>query len=155
MLKTNWIIEYWDNKKKAVKCFSNKKGSWKRAPKRNIIVIYIQRLGVRPYGKSDKLYTQIMRGTDNYFFYKKNNIVFFGMWNDDGRPTVMNTWYPDGRIESKVVVERPKGIPDDIVKTGVWVEEPWARKLGLSYSPNSAHKPQFKRKIKGCCKELL
>ena len=106
--KTNWIIEYWDSRKKAVKCFSDKDGSWEKAPKKNVIIVYIQRKGVRPYGRPDKLYTQILRGTDNYFFYEKMGIAVFGMWNDNGRPTVMNTWYPDGRIESKVVIKRPK-----------------------------------------------
>ena len=142
MPKTNWIIEYWDNKKKSVKCFSNKKGSWEKAPKKNVIIVYIQRRGVRPYGRSDKLYTQILRGTDNYFFREKDGVATFGMWNDDARPTVMNVWYPDGRIESKVVIKRPKKAVNKIVKTGVWVKEPQATKLGLS-------KP-VRRKIKGC-----
>ena len=149
-IKTSWIIEYWDSERKAVKCFSNEDGSWEQAPKENVILVYIQRAGIRPYGRSDKLYTMILSGTDNYFFYEKADIAIFGMWNDDGRPTVMNTWYPDGRIESEKVIERLKGISDSIVKTGVWVEEPWATKLGLSYSPNSAYAPQFKREIEGC-----
>ena len=147
---TNWIIEYWDNKNKVVKCFSNKDGSWKEAPKKNVIIVYIQRKGVRPYGRFDKLYTQILSGNDNYFLREKDGIATFGTWNDDGSSSVMNIWYLDGRIESKVIAKRPKGITNKIVKTGVWVEEPWAKKLGLSYSPNSAHKPQFKREIKGC-----
>lgn len=149
-MKTNWIIEYWDNKEKVVRCFSDKDGSWIDAPKENVILVYIQRMGVRPYGKSDKLYTQILRGVDNYFFYEKMDIAVFGSWNDDGRPTVMNVWYPDGRIESRAVTKRFEGVPDKIVKTGIWVEEPWATELGLSYSHNTSEKPPFRRTIKGC-----
>ena len=141
-IKTGWIIEYWNNKEKSVECFSSEDGSWEEAPKENVIIVYVQRMGIRPYGRADKLYTQILRGTDNYFLQEKDGIAIFGMWNDDGRLTVVNIWYSDGRIESKVVTKRLKGIPDKIVKTGIWVEEPWATKLGLSHS--------VKREIKGC-----
>lgn len=73
---------------------------------------------------------------------EKNGIAYFGGWNDEGRPCTNNKWYSDGRIESKMISKRPEGIPDKIVKLGVWVNEPWAKKLGITESA--------KRSIKGC-----
>ena len=142
-METKWIIEYWNNDLKKIECFSNKDGTWEEAPKDNVVVVYIQRLGKRPYGKEDKLYTQRKRGVDNYFFSEKDGVAYFGGWNDSGRPNTINWWYPDGKIEAKNISKRPKGIPDKIVKIGVMVSEPWATKIGIS-------RPA-KRVIKGCC----
>ena len=147
---TDWIIEYWNDEEKKVECFSSNDGSWEQAPKKNVIYVYVRRKGTTPYGRSDKIYTQVLRGTDNYFFCEKRGIATFGMWNDDGRPAAVNVWHPDGRIESKMVAERPEDIPGEAVKTGIWVKEPWAKELGLSFSHNTARKPTFNRTIKGC-----
>lgn len=145
-MKTHWIIEYWKKETKTVKCFSAKDGSWEEAPAEDVIFVYVQRKGVRPYGNPETLYTQILRGADYYFYYEKEDgSVVFGSWNDGNRESVINVWHPDGRIESKPTFGRPKDIPDKIVKNGVWVDEPWAKRIGLTLNFLE------RRTIKGCC----
>jgi len=146
-----WIIEYWNNETKSVECFSSDGCTWEDAPLDNVIYVYLQRRGIRPYGNPDKIYTMKKSGVDNYFFFeRRNGILVLGGWNDDGRPNTMIVWHPNGYIESHTITERPSEVLDEQVKRGVWVEEPYARWLGLSWSPNSADAPPFKRKIKDC-----
>lgn len=148
----NWKIEYWDTETKSVKCFSNNDGTWREAPRENVIYVYIQRRGVRPYGRPDKTYTMVLNGVDNYYFHKREDgALVFGSWMDDPtRSSIKNIWRTDGFVETHTVWDKPVEISDDEIKVGIWVEEPWARRLGLSWSPNSAYAPPFKREIKGC-----
>lgn len=147
-----WTIEYWNSRTKEVECFSSEDGTWEEAPRENVIYVYIQKQGVRPYGRPDKIYTMVLNGVDNYYFHeRKDGTIVFGSWMDDPtRFSIKNIWRTDGFIESHKVWDKPAEISDDEVKIGVWVKEPWARRLGLSWSPNSADAPQMIRKIKGC-----
>ena len=151
-MSAGWIIEYWDAETKSVRCFSNKDGTWIEAPRDNVTYVFVQKRGVMPYGRPNKTYTMVLNGVDNYYYHKREDgTLVFGSWMDDPtRFSIKNIWRTDGFVESHKVWDKPAEISDDEVKIGVWVDEPWARWLGLSWSPNSSHAPQMVRKIKGC-----
>lgn len=139
-MKVKWTIDYWNNDLKKVEYFSSEDGAWEEAPKKNIIYVHIQATGMpRPHYNPTSTYTYSVLGTDFYYFYKKNGVLIFGGWNDETTgPTTTNAatnrfiWHPDGRCEKELIKGRPEGISDEVVKEGVWVEEPWASELGLS-----------------------
>lgn len=152
MDKRSWIIEYWNIDTKQVECFSSDDGSWIDAPSNNIIYVYIRKHGKRPYSSPDKIYVVKVNGNDYYFWYRIDDAIVYGGWNDNNTGN-MYTWHDDGYIEHHVLNGKPEGLDEKIIKYGVLVEEPYAKRLGLSWSPNSASLPQFKRSIKGCCND--
>lgn len=139
-IKLRWTIDYWNDDLKKVEHFRSEERTWEEAPKKNVIYAHITATGVsRRYGNPASTYTYSLLGTDFYYFYKKNGVFIFGGWNDERvGPTTTNgpskrfVWHPDGRCEFKMFKARPDRIPDEAVKEGVWVEEPWASELGLS-----------------------
>ena len=127
----DWEIDYWDDKKHTIKCYTSSY-TWKKVPKKNVIYVRVFRMGVRPYGNPNNVYSMVIKGEDNYFFLKKKKVFIFGGWNDDGRDGTLFYWYPDGKIDKKRIKSRPGFVSDDIIKLGIWVNEPWASRIGLT-----------------------
>ena len=76
-------------------------------------------------------YTQTKEGPDHYYLIVAPASVRLGGWNDDGRPSHEVTWRTDGRIVN-VRRQAPPALDPSLLKHGVWVDEPWATRLGLS-----------------------
>lgn len=143
-----WTIEYWNDEDKRVECFSNLDGTWEDAPKDKVINVYVQRKGVYPAANPDRIYTTVLTGLDNYFWEcNENDVYIFGAWTEEENDGVLWLWYPTSQWQERSMIdEKPDFVKDSIIKTGIWVEEPWASKLGLSgeldFGPG--------RIIKGC-----
>lgn len=131
-----WIIEYWNPLKEEVECFNCDQGIWEEAPERNVTYIYVNRPGIYPAANPDKIYTTTMVGLDCYFWREEIDGTFvYGGWMETEKDGdgVLCYWYPDRRWQdNKTIKRRPDFIDDEEIKTGIWVEEPWASRLGLS-----------------------
>ena len=144
-----WIIEYWNDKANKVKCFSHLKGEWRDAPCNNITYIYVQKHGVRPAANPNKLYTTTMVGLDYYFLMLQDDVLVSGGWMETEKDGdgVLCYWYPDERWQENLTITRkPDFVAEEDIKIGVWVEEPWAARLGLSGESDY----MGRREIKGC-----
>lgn len=140
---TGWVIEYWNSTLEDISFFSSLDGDWKEANSKDIIYVWFY-LGE---------YTVRLKGKDFYFFTGD----IFGGYNDDIRSETSH----DGHgVYFKIVTgkliktqtpdhTRPDFIKDDEIKAGIWVIEPYATRLGLSFDSNkSRSKPILKRYIK-------
>jgi hypothetical protein len=148
-----WVIEYWNKKKKTIECFSSEDGTWEDAPVDNVIFVYVRGKLSRPHGDPDRIYTMRLSGTDYYFLrVAEDGTVRFGGWSDNadtpaggiGCYGAYCTWTPGIKVETTMItVGRPPDADESMIKKGVWVEEPWAERLGLT--------GRAKRTTKGCC----
>lgn len=128
-----WAVQYWHgpSPQGPLPTFTSRDGPWANAPARNVIRVLLQRHGIRPHGNPDVLYTQTKEGPDHYYLIVASDAVRLGGWNDDGRPSHEVTWRADGRIFN-VRRHAPPALDPAQLKHGVWVDEPWATRLGLS-----------------------
>jgi len=124
-----WAIEYWDKKRKKLLVFTANDGTWKQAPKENVVYVYIQRYGVRPYSNPTRPARQTLSGFDNYFFTTWRDNFYYGYWND-GEEQKVWLWKGTGEIELCGPCSLKKK-NEHHIKKGIWVDEPYASRLGF------------------------
>lgn len=148
-MKYKWKIEYWDSKKELTFCYNSDHCKWDKCPKRGILFVYISIWGSYPYMNPNNEYKTTLKGLDFYFLKEIKEILYFGGWNGPkkGRTTTNSPgaiYQIDKRGETKrtSITKKPKEIHH--YKEGIWVEEPWASRLGLTRKRTEA-------KPKKCC----
>jgi hypothetical protein len=143
-----WIIEYWNDQRKTVECFSISDGKWVDAPKENVIFVHVQRHGVMPYGRPEKVYKMTQDGLDHYFCRVIEDQIVFGGWCDDEDVKgVLTYWDNKEWMRNEVIFTKPDFILDEEVKHGVFVPEPYAAQLGWTTKQH--------RTIESPCDDIL
>ena len=85
------IVEYWNPDTELVfrACTENSfNSSWLGFQDTGVIDVYFKRTGILPYSGPDTLYTQRLRGADQYYFEELSDGTWiFGTYNDDIDPS--------------------------------------------------------------------